>query len=145
MREKCIVILAVNERRLDNSISSSKVAISGYILERIDRSWERGGIALYIWDTINYERLYDWECETLEWIGIKVVKPKIKPFIVSTWYRPPNANADTMRDFEFLMENVESLQQEVNILGDVNCNVSAYPLESHTRNFLEICNLYQYH
>ena len=64
---------------------------------------------------------------------------------MSTWYRPPGANVDTTRNFEFLMEHVESLGLETNILGDVNCNVTACPLEPHTKNFLEICNLYQFH
>ena len=145
MNIKCIDILAVNETRLDNTITSGEVAVSGYILERNDRNREGGGIALYIRDTINYERLYDLEYKSLEWIGIKAVKLKAKPFIVNTWYRPPDANADTMRDIEFLIERIESLGLEVNILGDVNCNVAACPLESHTKNLLAICNLYQYH
>ena len=145
MNIKCIDILAVNETRLNNIISSGEVAVSGYILERNNRNREGGGIALYIRDTINYERLYDLEYESLGWIGIKVVKPKAKPFIVSTSYRPPDANADTMRDFEFRIERIEPLGLEVNILGDVNCNVAACPLESHTKNLLEICNLHQYH
>ena len=145
MNMKCIDILAVNETRLDNTVSSGEVVVSGYILERNDRKGEGGGIALYNRDTINYERLYDLEYQSLEWIGVKVVKLKAKPFIVSTWYRPPDANADTMKDFEFLIEHIESLGLEVNILGVVNCNVAACPLESRTKNLLEICNLYQYH
>ena len=66
-----------------------------------------------------------------EWIGIKqVVKPKAKPFIVSIWYRPPDNKADIMRDFQLLIEGIETLGLEVNILGDVNCyNVVAYPLQ----------------
>ena len=50
-----------------------------------------------------------------------------------------------MTDFEFLIERIESLGLEVNILRDVNCNVAACPLESHTKNLLEICDLYQNH
>ena len=50
-----------------------------------------------------------------------------------------------MKDFELLVQRIKSLGLEVNILGDLNCNVAACPLESHTKNLLEICNLYQYH
>ena len=64
---------------------------------------------------------------------------------MSTWYRPPRSNVDAMKDFELLVQRIESLGLEVNILGDLNCNVAACPLESHTKNLLEICNLYQYH
>ena len=76
--------------------------------------------------------------ESLEWIGIKVIKPKAKSFIVSTWYRPPRSNVDAMKDFKLLVQRIESLGLEVNILGDLNCNVAACPLESHTKNLLEI-------
>ena len=72
--EKCIDILAVNETRLDDTIFSGEVTVPGYALERNDRN--RGGVALYIRNTINYERLFVLECESLEWIGIKVIKPK---------------------------------------------------------------------
>ena len=34
---------------------------------------------------------------------------------------------------------------EVSILGELNCNVAAYPQETQAKNLLEIYNLYQYH
>ena len=117
MNSKCIDILAVNETRLDD----------GYALERNDRNRDGGGVALYIRNTINYERLFDLECESLEWIGIKVIKPKAKSFIVSTWYRLPRSNIDAMKDFELLVQRIESLGLEVNTLGDLNFNVGCLP------------------
>ena len=36
------------------------------------------------------------------------------------------------------------VKTEVNILGDLNCNVAACPLELRTKNLLEFYNLYQY-
>ena len=72
MNMKRIDILAINETSLDNTISS------GEVLKRNHRNMEGGGTALCIWDTVNYKRLYDFE-----WTGIKVIKPKVKPFIVS--------------------------------------------------------------
>ena len=99
MNSKCIDILAVNETRLDHTISSGEVTVSGYVLKRKDRNRDGGNVALYIRNTINYERLFD-----LEWIGIKVIKPKAKSNIVSTCYRPPRSKMDTMRDFELLVQ-----------------------------------------
>ena len=98
MNTKRIDILAVNETRLDDTISSGEVTVPGYALEGNDRNRD----ALYIRNIINYEPFFDIEYESLEWIGIKVIKPKAKPFIVSTWYRPPRANVDTARNFEFI-------------------------------------------
>ena len=34
---------------------------------------------------------------------------------------------------------------EASILGELNCNVDAYPQETQAKNLLEIWNLYQYH
>ena len=57
---------------------------------------------------------------------------------------PPRSNVDVMKDFELLVQRIKSLGLEVNILGDLNCNVAACPLELRTKNLLEIYNLYQY-
>ena len=54
MNSKCIDILAVNETRLDHTIYSGEVTVSGYVLERKDRNRDGGGVALYIRNTINY-------------------------------------------------------------------------------------------
>ena len=96
----CSDIHAVNKIRLSDTISIGKVAVPGYTLKRNDRNRDGGGVALYILNTINKERLFDLESESLELIGIKVIKPKAKPFVLSMWYRPPHVNVITMRDFE---------------------------------------------
>ena len=77
----CIDILAVNETRLDDTISSGEVTVPGYALERNDRNTDGEGVALYIRNTINYERLFDLECESLELIGIKIIKLKAKSLL----------------------------------------------------------------
>ena len=105
MNKKCIDILTVDETRLDDTISSGEVTVEGYALEGNDRNIDRGGVALYIRNTINYESLFDLECESLQWIGIQAIKFKAKPFIVSTWYRPPHVNVDTMAEFILETEN----------------------------------------
>ena len=68
MNLKCTDILAVNETGLDDTISSGEVTETGYALERNDKNREGGrgggvgwGVALYIRNTINYERLFDFE------------------------------------------------------------------------------------
>ena len=99
MNSKCIDIIAVNETRLEHTISSGEVTVSGYVLKRKDTNRDGGGLSLYMRNTINYEHLFDLECDNLERIGIKVIKPQAKSFIVSTWYKPPRSNVDTMKDF----------------------------------------------
>ena len=145
MHSKGIDILAINESRLSSSISNGEVSIPDYILERNDRNRDGGGAALYIRNTINYEHLHDYDDDKLEWLGIKVNKFMTKPFIVGTWYRPPDANAENLMAFESLIDRIELLRLEANIIGDSNCNINvgATLLESHTKKYiLDICNLY---
>ena len=73
----CTDVLAFNKTRVNDTISSGKVAVPGYTLERNYRNRDGGGVALYILHTISYERLFDLESESLELIGIKVIKPKV--------------------------------------------------------------------
>ena len=47
MNSKCIDILAVNETRLDDTISSGEVTVPGYALERNDRNRD-GGLSPFI-------------------------------------------------------------------------------------------------
>ena len=75
-------------------------------------------MALYIRTIINYELICELVVDQLEWLCIKATKPKTKPFIVGTWYRPPTSTSDTMTAFESLIERLELLDLETNIIGD---------------------------
>lgn len=81
-------ILAINETRLDSSIGSNEMSIPGYVLERNDRNRNGGGVALYIRNVIDYDRDNTLTLSglNLEWLCVKVKKPKSKPFLVATWY-----------------------------------------------------------
>ena len=143
MSTKSVDILAINETRLDCTISNGQITISGYVIERKDRNRSGGGVALYIRNTINYKRLLHQE-DDLEFLCIQVSKPKIKPFLVGTWYRPPESTMETIARFEYTLRELESYNLEVNIIGDVNCDVGASQLDHETQKLLGICNLYQY-
>ena len=141
MNLQTIDILALNETRLDKSISNGQMYIPGYILERKDRNRNGGGVALsYIRNTINYELMHELNEDQLEWLSIKVSKPKIKYFIVGT-----ASTLDVLSNHLWKSLKVDIFGLETNILGDFNCNVGSTPLESHTKHLLDICDLYLYH
>ena len=74
MNLKCTDILAVNETGLDDTISSGEVIVPGYALERNDRNRDGGGgwgVALYIRNTINYERLFDFEWKASSGLALR--------------------------------------------------------------------------
>ena len=60
MKSQLIDILAINETRLDESIIDREIGIPGYTLERKDRNRNGGGVALYIRNSLNYERMYEY-------------------------------------------------------------------------------------
>ena len=144
MLPKIVDILAINETRLDSTIQNGVVSIPGYTLERKDRSRSGGGVALYIRDSINYKRLTDHLEDNMELICIQVSKPKIKPFIMCTWYRPPGSTIEMMNRFEVVLQKLDSYHMEVNIIGDINCNVGAISPDCSTQKLLDICDTYQY-
>ena len=94
----------------------------------MDRNRNGGGVALYITNSINYENIQTLD-ERLELLCIKVIKPKAKPFIVGTWYRPPGSPNEIMHAFESALERLEQYDLETNILGDFNCDIAASPLD----------------
>ena len=99
-----------NETRLDSSSQTGIVSIPGYNLERIDRNRHSGGVVLYITDTItcHYKRLTALPDDHLELIAIQVSKPKVKPVVVSTCYRPPRSTVDIINKFENVLHKLES-------------------------------------
>ena len=140
MLSKTVDILAINETRLDSSIQNGEVSIPGYTLERKDRNRNGGGVALYIRDSINYKRLIDLPDDNIELISIQVSKPKAKPFIVCTWYRPPRSTTELMNRFENVLQKLDSYHMEVDIIYDLNCNVGATSLDCSTQKLIDICD-----
>lgn len=117
-------VLAINETKLDAIISDDLVRIKGYSIERKDRNKNGGGVSLYIRDNINYVIRSDLVPSNLELIAVEISKPNGKPFIISTWYRPPNSTIDIFREFENFLINVDSEGKETLLAGDINCDLA---------------------
>ena len=49
-------VLAINESKLDDTISDTEVYIPGYVIIRKDRSRSGGGVALYIRENLSYTK-----------------------------------------------------------------------------------------
>ena len=57
--DKKLDVLALNETRLDSSISDELLAIDGYDITRADRNRNGGGVCIYIRCHVNYEKCSD--------------------------------------------------------------------------------------
>ena len=67
-----------------------------------------GGVCFYIRSCINFSVRHDLCLEQLENLCILVNKPRAKPFLISTWYRPPNSPVVKFNFFETLLGKLDS-------------------------------------
>ena len=119
-----IDVLAINETKIDSSVNDNEIYLPGFEVVRKDRSVNgRSGVCIYLRSNINYQICDDLCDDQLECVVVEIIRPHSRPFIVSTWYKPPNSPQDIFRQFESLIDKVDSEQKDFYLLGDLNCNV----------------------
>ena len=143
MKNQNFDLLTINETRLDYTIDNNEVDIPGYNLIRKDRNRNGGGVAIYVRDTIPYTDCNFLLPDNVEAICIEIHKPKSKPLVVSTWYRPPDAKIELLDYFEYFLKNIDTDNKEVLITGDFNCNFLAPENNQHTTKLTDLLNEYQ--
>ena len=77
---------------------------------------------IYIRNSINYTVRDDLTDESLEAITLEISKPKSKPFLINSWYRPPDAALERFNIYEDLITGMDSENKEVVLIGDFNCD-----------------------
>ena len=141
-------VLAINETRLDANIMDSEVYIPGYEIIRRDRcinGRHGGGVCFYVRLTINFSLRPDLSCQEIESLCIEIRKPNSKPFLITTWYRPPNSIVDKFNHFETLLVKLDAEQVEYYVMGDLNCNLGSPTLDHNSTLLNNITNLYNLH
>ena len=79
-----------------------------------DRNRSGGGIGFFIRDTINYRLRFDLNDADIEILTIEIRKNKVKPFLIPTWYRPPNDPMDTLYKFEHCLKLIDLENKVIN-------------------------------
>ena len=128
-----IDIFSINETKLDDTIKSCEVHITGYEFIRRDRNRQGGGVGFYIKTSINFVVCYNPNVPNVENLCIKIRKPNSKPFLIATWYRSPCSSIDLFLYYESFLEKLDSLGLEYYLLGDLNCNLASLQYDSNTR------------
>ncbi len=143
LHDKKIDILALNETRLDFSISDELVSVEGYDLIRADRNRNGGGVCMYVRCNINYQKRPDLVPNDLEAVSLEVQQANTsQSFIISTIYRPPNSKIENLLKIERLIQLVDNENKEIYILGDLNINLLLQNV-SIVKKLQEIMELYQ--
>ena len=126
-------IMCINETWLDDKISDQEVGIDGYDLVRKDRKRTGGGVAVYIRNSINYKIRQDVMPDNLELVTVEIIKPKVKPFLLNAWYRPPDMPIEAFNDYE---------NKEIICIGDFNCDY-LQPDKKETKRLTYLAKMFQ--
>ncbi|RUA05525.1 MAG: hypothetical protein DSY43_04445 [Gammaproteobacteria bacterium] len=144
-----IDILAINETKLDTSISDREIHLPGFEIARKDRiinGRNGGGICIYVRSNINFRLRDDLGSTNLECLTIEITNPRSRPFLVSTWYRPPQSPLDLFSSFEELIDKIDAENKDFFLLGDLNCNLLPGIADNnslHLRNIIDVYGLSQ--
>ncbi len=84
----------------DDSVPIQSIPIHGYSWISKNRNRSGGGVGFFIRDSINFRPHTDLNDLEIESLTIQISKQKVKPFLIRTWYRPPNDPIDTLYKFE---------------------------------------------
>ena len=144
MNNKEIHVLAINETRLDNSIPIPLITVQGYTWIYKHRNRFGGGIGFYIKDSINYRIRSDLNDPDIEILTIEIVTKNVKPFFITTWYRPPSDSIDSLYKFENCLQLIDQSDKESIIIGDMNYDFLPTEISSQALEFKFITRLYQY-
>lgn len=130
---------------MDNSILNNEVHLDGYEKIRKDRytnGRNGGGVCVYVRNNLNYRIRNDLMHENLEFLIIEISKPRSKPFLVGTWYIPPNSQRELLNLFEDSIERIDTENSELYLLGDLNCNLFSHDHDTNTSDVVHIMDLY---
>ena len=105
----------------------NEISISGYNIVRRDRPLNGrngGGVCSKIF-------------------RLKLSIQEVNPFIVATWYRPPNSPFELFSTFEDFVGKLDADGKEYYIMGDFNCNMlPASFYNADTQALLNITDIY---
>lgn len=57
---------------------------------------------------INSQLRADFSPNNLECLTVEISKARSKPFLVSTWYRPPQSSSDLFSTFERIIDKIDA-------------------------------------
>ena len=128
---------------MDKTSPDSQVDIGGYDILRRYRNRSGWGVAFYIAQSSTYINRQDLlSHEDLEILTVEVKKPKSKPFLVTTWYRPPNSKVEVFDRFESYLLKLNQEYKESIIMGDTDCNLLSHTLDHDAEHLNFITETY---
>ena len=134
-------ILAINETKMDSDVPLDLISLEGYTWVSKNRNRSGGAVGFYIRNSINFPIRPDLGLDDIEALTIEIHKYKTKPFLVTTWYRPPNSPIDLSANFENILRLIDIEEKESIIMGDLNCDLLHKDLDHMTKELNFMTNL----
>ena len=122
-----------------------EVHLPGYDVVRKDRKSNGrngGGVCIYVRSNNNFQLRADLSPNNLECLTVEISKPRSKPFLVSTWYRPPQSSPDLFSTFERIIDKIDAENLELYLMGDLNCNLLSEVVSNNSSHLLNIIDIY---
>ena len=117
-----VAIIGISESKLDEYVLESEIQIENYKILWCDRNKHGGGVACYIGNKLSCNIISVFPRE-IESIFFEILLPNSKPITVGTIYRPPN-QSNFLEVLNENMNKIDSISNEIYILGDFNINFS---------------------
>ena len=144
MHNQELDVLGINETRLDSDVPIDFISVGGYTWIATNRNRSGGGVGFYVRNSINFEVRQDLNNNEIESLTIEILKPKIKPFPITTWYRQPNSSIDKLKEFEKLLQDIDHEDKESIKLGDINIDISKDSFDTNSAELKFITDLFEY-
>jgi division protein CdvB (Snf7/Vps24/ESCRT-III family) len=68
----------------------------------------------------------------------------MKPFLITTWYRPPNSATDKLKEFEKLLQQIDYEDKEGIIMGNINIDLAKDSTDANIVELKFFMDLFQY-
>ena len=124
LKDNGIYFLSLNETKIDDNLSDNLFKIEGYKFRRLDRNRHGRGIAFFCRDTFKCDVRKDIPKSNMEILSAQITPQRASPFIILSWYRPPNEPFETFDKLEQVLRFFEAEGKEMILLGDTNCDFS---------------------
>ena len=99
-------------------------------------------MCFYIRSNLNFAVRKDLLNKDLELLIIETSNHHSRPFLVGTWYRPPNSSNHLFSLFEKTIDMIDAENLELYLLGDLNCNLLSDTPSTNTSELLNIFTTY---
>ena len=97
---------------------------------------------IYVRSNINFQLRTDLSPNNLECLTVEISNPRSKPFLVSTWYRPPQSPPDLFSTFERIIDKIDAENLELYLMGDLNCNLLSDVVSNNSSHLLNIIDMF---